>query len=144
MSYNTEYSYGSIITTDDGVDVEVTEIDNSLSCEGCYYETSNTCVVGETLIPCGGKWPFILKEIQSEEVNLKLKKTTAFVRLNLNEDKKMSKYNAPTEENWRGCNEMLINGNSVVATAKAFRLDPEKVGNLYNDLLKNNRIKFNK
>jgi len=144
MSDSTEYAYGSIITTDNGTDVEVTKIDNSLSCEGCYYETSNTCVVEGTLIPCGGKWPFILKEIQSEEVILKLKNTTAFVRLNLNEEKEMSKYNSPTEENWKGCNEMLINGNSVVATAKAFRLDPEKVGNLYNDLLKNNRIKFNK
>lgn len=56
----------------------------------------------------------------------------------------MSKYNTPTEESWKGCNEMLINGNSVVATAKAFRLDPEKVGNLYNELLRNSKIKFNK
>ena len=73
-----------------------------------------------------------------------MKKTTGFVRLNLNKEKDMSKYNAPTEESWKGCNEMLINGNSVVATAKAFRLDPEKVGNLYNELLRNSKIKFNK
>ena len=56
----------------------------------------------------------------------------------------MSRYNVPTDKEWKECREMLIIGNSVVATATAFRLDPEKVGNLYNELLRNNKIKFNK
>jgi hypothetical protein len=66
------------------------------------------------------------------------------VKLNLNKEKDMSKYNLPTEENWKGCNKMLKDGNSVIATSKAYRLDPEKVGKLYMDLLRKGEVKFNK